>query len=191
MSKRWVIEQLGLQGFGPHYKRLPELSKLARSWQERLVTSGIYTNAQLDALDDPGRETSWAPQPLFGPLQTVGRAPTGAVVGGVELWQQQRDKFWFLEGLIRDQSDEYRGLGVDVVTAAIARWRSDFSANGYGLRVHAMSSEKSAVRWWTRYLGREPNFSDAYVKSGVHRFDAVGWIIVPTNRDDIGQAVAR
>ena len=57
---------------------------------------------------------------MTGPLTTV--APMQSkVVAGVELWQQLIDRFWSLEGLIRDQAPEFKGVGADVVGAGV-KW---------------------------------------------------------------------
>jgi hypothetical protein len=125
-------------------------------------------------------EISWAPpkEDLFGPMTFVGVSSAGAVVGGIELWQNQRDRYWFLELLIRAQAPEYRGLGIDLAQAAMD-WVLPFSTGAkYGVRVHAMTREPDAVRFWTRRLGRVPDFDDAFMRSPDYHFPAVGWVIL-------------
>jgi hypothetical protein len=100
----------------------------------------------------------------------------GRVVGGVYLYQNRRDRFWFLEVLIRDQATEYEGVGLDVVEAAAAWWRR-YGAQGYQLRVHSMQRETKAVDWWIRYVGRPPDFTDAFIRNRSYDFPAVGWVI--------------
>lgn len=122
------------------------------------------------------------------PRQTGRATNAGRVVGrqrwsGVELWQNLRDRFWFLENLIRNQDDRYRGTGREVVSMAIA-WLGEVirvSGRRYGLRVHAMA-KVGAVAWWTHYLGRDPDFDTAYMKVGDLVFPAFGWILVRTPR---------
>jgi NAD(P)-dependent dehydrogenase (short-subunit alcohol dehydrogenase family) len=107
----------------------------------------------------------------------------GQVVAGVELWQQQRDRYWFLEMLIRDQARIYAGVGAEVAKAAIA-WLSRFlreTGSPYGVRVHAMAQEERAVKFWTSLTGRGPDFDDAYQRAGEFRFPAVGWVIIATS----------
>ena len=159
---------------------------MSAAWLDELERKGVYTAAELAALKTPvtqGRECSWAANPdqLAGPLTQVALSD-GEVVAGVELWQNLRDRFWFLENLIRNQDERYRGVGSDVVSMAVA-WLSEVirdSGRRYGLRVHAMAKEQGAVAWWTRYLGRGPDFDTAYMKVGDLVFPAFGWIIMPT-----------
>jgi hypothetical protein len=81
----------------------------------------------------------------------------GRVVGGVYLFQNRRDLYWFLEVLIRDPADEYRGVGFDVVQSAAAWWKR-YASDGSQLRVHSMQREKTAVAgqlsWVARALAR-------------------------------------
>ncbi len=88
-----------------------------------------------------------------------------------------QQRYCFLEGLIRDQAPEFAGLGVDLVDTAVARWRSSSFLSRFAIRVHSMKREWAAVRFWTRYLRRGPDFCDAYVAHADHRFEAVGWMV--------------
>jgi hypothetical protein len=170
----------------PVHRIVPEVRAMSAAWLDELEHRRIYTAAELDALRLPtteGRECSWAPSPdeLAGPLTQVALSD-GEVVAGVEIWQNLGDRFWFLEGLIRNQDDKFRGAGRDVVAMALA-WLSDVLPNSgrlYGVRVHAMARETDAIAWWTRYLGRTPDFDTAYMKTADFFFPAVGWILVPT-----------
>ncbi len=177
-SKPWTI------GAGPGLPpAVPELMRLAAEWRRQLVSDQVYTEVELEALQDPNRETSWAapPDQQYGPMTMLVRSEQ-RVVAGVELWHQHRDRYWFLENLVRDQSPEFKGVGHDVVDAALA-WFVGIVRNCYGLHVHAMAGEPVTVRFWTRQVGREPDFADAYIRSRTFHFPAVGWIIVP--RDDL------
>jgi hypothetical protein len=159
---------------------------MSAAWLDELERRGTYDKAELVALKLPtteGRESSWAPSPheLAGPLTQVALSD-GEVVAGVELWQNLRDRYWFLEGLIRNQDDKFRGAGRDVVAMALA-WLADVLPNSgrrYGVRVHAMAKETDAVAWWTRYLRRGPDLDTAYMKTADFFFPAFGWILVPT-----------
>lgn len=137
---------------------------------DELQQRSVYTAAELAALRTPttqGRQCSCAatPDELAGPLTQVALA-NGAVVAGVEIWQNQRDRYWLLEGIIRTQDRRFKGAGRDVVSMAIT-YVSDVirdSGRRYGLRVHAMARELDAVAW---------RINDLF-------FPAVGWVLVPT-----------
>jgi len=156
---------------------VPAVVALSKAWREHLVRERIYTRDEMDALEDPARVTSWAapPDQQYGPRTMLARSD-GDIVAGVELWQQQRDRYWFLESLIRDQSDRFKGLGHELVDAAVAYFH-EMNINGYGLRVHAMAREQGAVWFWTRHLHRDPDFVNASVWSRGLNFPAVGWVI--------------
>jgi hypothetical protein len=150
-----------------------------KGWQEELLTLGVYSREELASLHDPGRICSWAPQPLYGPLTTTAIS-AGGVAGGVELWERQKGQiYWFLENLIRDPSTAYKGVGVELVSSAIGWWRANYGRYQTELRVHSILRENGAVQWWTRFLGRPPDFTDAFIRSRGFKFDAVGWIIHP------------
>jgi hypothetical protein len=169
----------------PVHRIVPELRKMSDDWLTELGRRGVYTADELAALRSPanGRQCSWAATPaqLAGPVTHVVLV-NNHVIGGVELWQNQQDRYWFLEGLVRDQDARYHGAGRDVVSVAIM-WVMDVirdSGRRYGLRVHAMVREEAAVSWWTHYLGREPDFDTAFITTANFRFPAFGWIMVPT-----------
>ncbi len=153
------------------------------------MESGVYSQEEMDAFR--GAEVSWGAEPerMFGPLATEARVG-GRVVGGVELWQQQRDEFWFLEAMIRDPAPEFKGVGADVLRATIEWWMQTYAGTGYGLRVHSMEREKDAVNWWTWQIGRPPDFTDAFVRNGPHFFPAVGWVLHPAPRPSTRPAAA-
>jgi hypothetical protein len=161
--------------------------ELSAAWHSELVNRGVYTRDEMDAMEKPmthpGRECSWAAAPAFmaGPMTLVARFD-GEVIAGVELWRQDRDRFWFLEMLIRDQAPAYKGVGAEVAEAAIAWLWGYLKASGerYGVRVHAMTKEEGAVKFWTRLLGRDPDFDDAFQRTADFYFPAVGWIIEAT-----------
>lgn len=170
----------------PIHGVVSRVRELSVAWHNELVNRGVYMRDETDALEKPithfGRECSWAPSPeaLFGPMTLTARSDA-QVVAGVELWQQPRDRYWFLEMLIRDQSPAYKGVGAQVARAAIA-WVVQMATSGgtYGVRVHAMVREAGAVKFWTELMGREPDFDDAYQKTAKYFFPAVGWIILAT-----------
>jgi hypothetical protein len=180
MSKSWRVP------IDTVHRVVPELRVMSSDWLDELHQRGIYTAPELAALRTPttqGRQCSWAANPneLAGRLTQVALSGD-AVVAGVELWQNQRDRYWFLEGLIRNQSRRFKGAGREVVSMAVA-YVSDVikdSGRRYGLRVHAMSRELDAVAWWTRYVGRTPDFDTAYMRINDLVFSAVGWVLVPT-----------
>ena len=151
-----------------------------RVWLDELVWRGDYTPEEIAAQEDPVRQCSWAPDPanLYGPLTTVAMS-AGKVIGGVELWHNYRDAFSFLEMLIRDQAPEFKGVGADLVRAAVSWWIANYASFGYELRVHSMVRETGAVGWWTRYMSRPSDFTDAFIRHGDFYFPAVGWIIYP------------
>ncbi len=164
----------------PIYGPVERLRELAGIVSDELLRAGLYTEDEMDALDlsaiDGEREVSWAApaESMAGPLTIVAVSDEDAVVAGVEMWQQQRDRFWFLEVLVRDQAPVYKGAGAAVANAAIA-WLVGHS--DYGIRVHAMARETRAVAFWSRLLGRAPDFSDAFQRSRGFYFPAVGWVI--------------
>jgi hypothetical protein len=165
---------------------VPELRRLSAAWLDELVRRMVYSRDEMDALElptDQGRECSWAAPPELqaGPLTLIATAKH-QVVAGVELWQQLRDRYWFLEGLVRNQAPAYKGVGREVATAAMAYLFDVIEGSGgrYGMRVHAMSREVGAVKFWTDLMNRKPDFEDAFMKTPDYLFPAVGWIIVPT-----------
>ena len=150
---------------------------LTRHHLDRLIAEGIYTEAEVAAYEDPAAECSWRPEPerVAGPLPTI--AVSGErVVGGVYLMQNRRDGYWYLEVLIRDPAAKFRGVGFDVVEAAVAWWKR-YASDGWQLRVHSMKREARAVDWWTRYVGRPPDFEGAFIRTRSYFFPAVGWVI--------------
>jgi len=155
------------------------LRTLGRLHLDGLISKGVYTADEVAAQVDENVECSWMGdrQRVAGPLAIVA-VSGGQVVGGVDLFQNQRDKYWFMDNLIRDPAPDYRGVGIDVVDAAKAWWNTHGS-NGYQLRVHSMVREAKAVAWWTRYVGRPPDFTDAFRRVRSYDFAAVGWVIDP------------
>jgi GNAT superfamily N-acetyltransferase len=152
---------------------------MAKAHMEALVRHRVYSAQELAALDAPDRQTSWVPSPdvLYGPKTLVARAQ-GQIIAGIELWQQQRDRYWFLEGLIRDPASQFRGVGHELVDSAIG-WFDRVNVNSYGLRVHSMVREAAAVRFWTQHFQRDPDFTGAFVRWRGFDFRVVGWIIRP------------
>ncbi len=185
---RWKIIPPKPPSFGPP-PPVPEVRALMRIWLDRLVQRGDYTQEEIAAQEDRARECSWAAEParMYGPLSTVAMS-AGKVIGGVELWENQRDRFWFLELLVRDQASEFKGVGADLVRAAVGWWIDKYSPYGLSLRVHSMAREAGAVQWWTKYIGRQPDFADAFIRNADYLFSAVGWIIYPgTSRARAGR----
>jgi hypothetical protein len=152
---------------------------LERRHLTALISRGVYTTDEVAALEDETLECSWMAdrKRVAGPLPIVA-VVCGQVVGGVYLLQNQRDGYWFMDNLIRDPADKYRGVGRDVVDAAVIWWHAHGS-KGYELRVHSMVREPEAVAWWTRYIGRPPDFRDAFMRARSLVFPAVGWVIAP------------
>lgn len=161
--------------------------QLAALWRDEEVRLGIYTKEEMDALalpmTDPSRECSWAaPENQQQGPWTVRAMSNGQVIAGVELWMQHRDRYWFLEMLIRDQAATYAGVGREVAMSAIG-WVSrllEETRSPYGLRVHAMAREKRAVKFWTDLIGRQPDNTDHFQRGREFTFPAVGWLIIPT-----------
>jgi hypothetical protein len=151
---------------------------LTRSWFEELVRRGVYSPEEAAALQDPSGISSWtAPMnQQFGPLPIVARVEN-RLIAGVDLWQQQRDHFWFISDLIRDQSPQFTGVGQEIVEMAIMWWTERLARTGYGLRVFAMTREAGAVKWWTDFLKRPPDLLMESTKSRGFVFGAVGWVL--------------
>lgn len=157
-----------------------ELRALMDNATNRLVEDRTYTAQEMAAIRDLDAVRSWAPPPLHGPRTTLAYVG-GRVVGGAELFQRQNPPAWFLDNLVRDPSPEFKGVGREVVQAAIGWW---LALNRFGrleqpLRVHAMVRETHAREWWTWFFNRPPDFSGAFVQSRGLRFDAAGWITYP------------
>jgi hypothetical protein len=99
----------------PVHRIMPELHALSAGLLDELARRGAYTADEVAALKTPttgDKQCSWAetPDELAGPLTEV--APEdGNVIAGVELFQNKRDRYWFLDGLIRNQDAKYRGAG--------------------------------------------------------------------------------
>ena len=89
--------------------RVDEVLQLAALFQNVQVPE-VYSSEEMDALTDPQAECSWAPKGmLHGPLAFVARSDGGRVIAGVEIWKQMRDRVYYLDLLVRDQAQEYRG----------------------------------------------------------------------------------
>ncbi len=168
--------------------KVVRVHELSAAWHVEQVRLGIYTHDEMDALElpmtHPDRECSWVapPELMYGPMTLTARSKGGEVVAGVELWQQQRDRYWFLEMLIRDQDPTYAGVGKEVTNTAI-EWLSGYlkeMRSPFGVKVHAMAQERRAVKFWTRLMERGPDFDDAYQRAREFFFPAVGWVIVAT-----------
>jgi hypothetical protein len=130
-----------------------------------VVRDGVYTRKEMEALESADHAASWAApkDEQHGPYTFLARSD-GRIVAGVQLWQQQRDRYSFLEMLVRDQLARYRGVGHELVDVAL-EWLFGMNRNGYDVRVHAMAGEEIAVRFWTRHLRREADFTDAFIQS--------------------------
>jgi len=149
-----------------------------KRWQRQLVANQTYSAPEMSAMTDPAKVCSWAPPPLHGPRTTL--AMVGQkVIAGVELWQRRGPTSWFLENLIRDQAPEFKGVGRDVVEAAMRWWHATYGRYITEVRVHAMAREPVAVRWWTDFLQRPPDYSGEFIQSGSMTFPAVGWVVHP------------
>jgi hypothetical protein len=177
-ARKWTVT-------GPHGV-VSELRDMFGPWRQELLRQHVYTPAemsQLAAEKENGWECSWSapPEALAGPATFVARLEDGELVAGVELWRQDRDRYWFLEGLIRNLDPAFKSAGFDIVNAALQwverRIDESESESGYGVRVHAMSREATAVKFWSRYLDRRQDFGDAFIKTADYRFPALGWII--------------
>jgi hypothetical protein len=137
---------------------LSEHVALMHAWWQELIDQGTNTADEVAALQDPGASSSWAApmQEQFGPVPTIARDGK-RVIAGLDMWQQQRDRYWFIADLVRDRSIQYRDVGRDVVESSLMWWTSQFARSGYGLCTFAMNQETSAVEWWTRFLNRGPH----------------------------------
>ncbi len=134
------------------------------------------------ALMDPHAECSWAaPDDMQGgPWTFVARSDDGQVIAGVELLPQKRDRFWYLDMLVRDQAWNYKGVGAAIANKAIGWLMRETEAGPCGVRLHAMERERRLVDWWNELLVQQPDFRDAFVRTADHHFPAVGWIIRAT-----------
>ena len=153
---------------------------LTRSWFAELVRRGVYSPEEADALRDPAAISSWAApmNQMFGPVPIVARMEN-RLIAGVDLWQQQRDRYWFISDLVRDQSAQFTGVGREIVEVSIMWWADRLAKTGYGLRVFAMTREVGAVKWWTDFLKRPPDLTKESTKSRSFVFGAVGWVLNP------------
>jgi len=167
------------------------LKKLSDDWYEGLVRDGTYTRDEVHALAAPRKKVSWVPpkKKLFGPVTFV--AISGdRVIGGVDLYQNQRDGYWFLEQMIRDQAPGFHGVGKPLYDAAVAWLVSTLQGGYFELRVHSLNKEQRSLRFWTNYVfQRSPDFRDAFVKSRGKTFDAVYWI--SRHRNESSRLTAR
>jgi hypothetical protein len=165
--------------------KVDEVRRLAAVFQDEQVRRGDYTREEMDALTDPKAECSWsAPDDMqTAPWTFVARSDENPVIGGVEIYQQKRDRFWYLDMLVRDQAPAYEGVGLTVAREAIG-WLMRETESGphkYGVRVHAMERERRLVEWWSNeVLHMQPTIHDAFVRNGDHHFAAVGWIVRAT-----------
>jgi hypothetical protein len=185
-TREWKIETPQAARSDMKPKILPEHVLLTQAWVVELVRRGTYTPEEAAALQDPNGISSWA-APMsqqFGPLPTIARAGD-RLIAAVDLWQQKRDHYWFISDLVRDQSPEFKGVGKDVVEAAIMWWMSQFSRTDWGLRVFAMKREVGAVKWCTHFLKRSPDLTEESTKSRACVFPAVGWILVATRPTEV------
>jgi hypothetical protein len=172
-SPPWVIS-----GPTPTRTLSTGIRRLQDEWFKVLIADHVYSREQVDAQmsAEVARECSWAPPPEQLSWPHEFNAKVGAqVVGGLALYKNLRDGYWFVENVIRDQSDAYKGVGQDLVRAALTfLWSSGVTH----VRVHSLVPEQRSGRYWRWLLGREPDF-DAYLRAGDFEFKAVGWIIEP------------
>lgn len=173
-------------GTGSAFVVLPEpvqsiqaaLKKLSDDWYEELVRNKTYTPEQVDALNDPNKDVSWVPpkNQLAGPLTFVAIAGD-RVIGGVELYQNQRDGYWFLDSMIRDQAPSFHGVGKSLYDTAVAWLVNKLQGGYFELRVHSLNGEQRSLQFWTKYVfHRPPDRRGAFVMSRGKRFDAAYWI---------------
>jgi hypothetical protein len=178
-TRAWKIETPG--GADAAMRKVySEHVALTRSWFADLVLRGIYTSEEAAALQDPSGISTWvAPDDQqFGPVPIVARLGE-RLIAGVDLWQQKRDRYWFISDLIRDQAPQFKGVGRDLVEVAIMWWASRFARTGWGLRVFAMTPEAGAVKWWTDFLKRPADLTGESTKARGFVFGAVGWVLDP------------
>jgi hypothetical protein len=172
-SPPWVIS-------GPTAS--PSLStgirRLQDEWFEVLIADRVYSREQVEAQKSAKeRECSWAPpaEQLSWPNQFEAKVGD-QVVGGLALYKNLRDGYWFVDNVIRDQNDAYKRVGRDLVRAALAvLW----SRGVLHVRVHSLVLEEKSGRYWRWLLARGPDFDDASLRAGDFEFKAVGWIIEP------------
>ena len=82
----------------------PEVRRLAELFREKQVRKGVYSHEQMEAMSSPQAECSWAAR---GDMQTkpwtlVLRSADDRAIAGVEILQQKRDRYWFLDMLVRN-----------------------------------------------------------------------------------------
>jgi hypothetical protein len=154
------------------------IRRLQDEWFETLIADRVYSREQVDAQTSAKveRECSWVPSPEQLSWPNEFKAKVGEqVVGGLALYKNLRDGYWFVENVIRDQGAAYKGVGRDLVRAALTvLWSKGVTH----VRVHSLVPEQRSGRYWRRLLGREPDF-DAYLRAGGFEFMAIGWIIEP------------
>ena len=165
--------------------KVDEVRRLAGVFQDEQVRRHDYTRDEMNALTDPKAECSWsAPEDMqTAPWTFVARSHDNRVIAGVEILQQKRDRFWFVDMLVRDQAPIYQGVGRAVALDAIEwlKGQSDGRPHAYGVRVHAMKRETRLVDWWSEeILHKQPDIHDAFVRTADHYFAAVGWIVRAT-----------
>jgi hypothetical protein len=165
--------------------KVDRVRRLAAVFQDLQVRRGDYTREEMDAMTDPNAECSWsAPDDMqSAPWTFVALSDEDRVVAGVEIYQQKRDRFWYLDMLVRDQAPAYEDVGRIVALKALG-WlmrETEEGPHAYGVRVHAMKRERRLVEWWSdEVLYMQPNIHDAFVRNGAYHFAAVGWIVRAT-----------
>src|SRR5438445_12051308 len=161
---------------------MTEVRELAAEFREQQVRNSVYTREEIEAMTSPQAECSWAPKGiLHGPSTYIAWSSGDRVIAGVEIWQQMRDRFYYLDMLVRDQAPAYKGVGVVVARKAIGLLMRQTEETPFGVRLHAMKKEERLVDWWSdEVLYMQPNIDDAFVRTADHYFPAVGWLLRAT-----------
>jgi hypothetical protein len=126
--RRWRIELVE--------DRVDDVLQLAVLFQATQIPE-VYSREEMNALTNPrGRECSWAaPEEMLSkPWTFVARSNDDRVIAGVEIVQQKRDSFCFLDLLVRDQAPEYKGAGKEVALEAIGWLMRQTEEGPYGVR---------------------------------------------------------
>jgi hypothetical protein len=102
------------------------------------------------------------------------------IIAGVEAFQRTNPPRWFFDNLIRDHSlPQYKSVGRQVMQSAIGWWLATYRRLEQPLVVHAIEREDGAVKWWTDFLKRGPDYKGESIQSRGMTFPAVGWVIHP------------
>jgi GNAT superfamily N-acetyltransferase len=148
----------------------PEWIELFATMWSELVSDGLYSQEEIDAMVDPERhEQTWIPK---GPVEVVaelGGFVEGALVGSVDVWR--RDQTAVMEQLAVHPLHRNHGYGRKLVRAAVAvARRTGFPT----VEVFAIEREPKAVAFWQHVLGVPPSMVGDVTLLDTH-LPAKGW----------------